>query len=190
GTMTGVTEDRIDTALIAVDDEHADRFSSNLVGTGPDTTQDITGTADPVVGQKACKSGSRTGFSCGTISDVGAMIDVAGTRTIENAFTVDLCALPGDSGGVVFSGDKALGISSASNVADTGTCANADQLGRDNGFDPRLSSVSVCVVLPALPGLRLGTSWVQTPRGPSSATRELTGKSYRTSWNGARVPSL
>ena len=158
GTMTGVTEDRIDTALIAVDDEHADRFSSNLVGTGPDTTQDITGTADPVVGQKACKSGSRTGFSCGTISDVGAMIDVAGTRTIENAFTVDLCALPGDSGGVVFSGDKALGISSASNVADTGTCANADQLGRDNGFAPRLSAVPVNDVLAAHPGLSLRTS--------------------------------
>src|SRR5699024_6039519 len=111
GTMTGVTEDRIDTALIAVDDEHADRFSSNLVGTGPDTTQDITGTADPVVRPKAWKSGSRTGYSCGTIPDVGAMIDVAGTRTIENDFTVDLCALPGDSGGVGCSGDKALGIS-------------------------------------------------------------------------------
>src|SRR5699024_3355617 len=158
GPSTGATEDRIATALIAVDDVPADRFSSNLVGTGPDTTQDITGTADPVVGQKACKSGSRTGFSCGTISDVGAMIDVAGTRTIENAFTVDLCALPGDSGGVVFSGHKALGISSASNVADTGTCANADQLGRDNGFAPRLSAVPVNDVLAAHPGLSLRTS--------------------------------
>src|SRR5699024_283815 len=58
GTMTGVTEDRIDTALIAVDDEHADRFSSNLVGTGPDTTQDITGTADPVVDRKSTRLNS------------------------------------------------------------------------------------------------------------------------------------
>lgn len=158
GTMTGVAKDRIDTALIAVDDAHADRFRTNLVGTGADTTQAITGTADPVVGQKACKSGSTTGFSCGTISDVAGTIDVAGTRTIANAFTVDLCALPGDSGGVVFSGDKALGVSSASNVADAGNCANADALAKTNGFIPRLSAVPITDVLASHPGLTLRTS--------------------------------
>lgn len=158
GTMTGVTKDRIDTALIAVDDQHADRFATNLVGTGADTTQAITGTTDPVMGQKACKSGATTGFSCGTISDVAGTTDVAGTRTIENAFTVDLCALPGDSGGVVFSGDRALGVSSASNVAEAGNCKNADNLGRANGFTPRLSAVPINDVLAAHPGLSLRTS--------------------------------
>lgn len=158
GTMTRTSKDRIDTALVAVDPGFADRFRTNLVGTGPDTTQAITGTADPVVGQKACKSGFRTGFSCGTISDVGAQIDVAGSRTIEGAFTVDLCALPGDSGGVVFSGDKALGISSASNVADTGTCANAAAVAEAGRFTPRLSAVPISDVLAAHPGLSLRTS--------------------------------
>ena len=109
------------------------------------------------MGQKACKTGFRTGFSCGTISQVGAQIDVAGTRTIEGAFTVDLCALPGDSGGVVFSGDRALGISSASNVADTGTCANADTVARAAGVTPRLSAVPIDDVLAAHPGLTLRT---------------------------------
>ena len=158
GTMTRTTRDQIDTALVAVDPESADRFRTNLVGTGPDTTQAITGTADPVVGQKACKSGFRTGFSCGTISDVGAQIDVAGTRTIANAFTVDLCALPGDSGGVVFSGDKALGISSASNVAETGTCANAAAVAEAGRYTPRLSAVPISDVLAAHPGLTLRIS--------------------------------
>ena len=158
GTMSRTTRDRIDTALISVDPGFADRFRTNLVGAGPETTQAITGTADPVVGQKACKTGFRTGFSCGTISEVGAQIDVAGTRTIDNAFTVDLCALPGDSGGVVFSGDKALGVSSASNVAETGTCANADSVARANGYTPRLSAVPISDVLAAHPGLRLRTS--------------------------------
>ncbi|MDV8003166.1 S1 family peptidase [Rhodococcus sp. IEGM 1408] len=158
GTMTRTSKDLIDTALVAVDPGFADRFRTNLVGTGPDTTQAITGTADPVVGQKACKSGFRTGFSCGTISDVGAQIDVAGSRTIANAFTVDLCALPGDSGGVVFSGDKALGISSASNVADTGTCANAAAVAEAGRFTPRLSAVPISDVLAAHPGLSLRTS--------------------------------
>ncbi|AWH96605.1 S1 family peptidase [Dietzia psychralcaliphila] len=158
GTMTRTERDGIDTALVAVDPEFTDRFRTNLVGAGPDTTQAITGTADPVVGQKACKTGFRTGFSCGTVSEVGAMIDVAGSRTIANAFTVDLCALPGDSGGVVFSGDKALGISSASNVAETGTCTNADTVARENGYVPRLSAVPISDVLAAHPGLTLRTN--------------------------------
>ena len=158
GTMTRTTREDIDTALIAIDDDVADRFRTNLVGTGPDTTQEIVGTADPVVGQKACKTGFRTGFSCGTISEVGAPIDVAGSRSISNAFTVDLCALPGDSGGVVFSGDRALGISSASNVADSDTCADADAVARTAGFTPRLSAVPITDVLAAHPGLTLRTN--------------------------------
>lgn len=158
GTMTGVRKEKIDTALIAVDAAHADRFRTNLVGTGTGTTQAITGTAAPVVGQKACKSGARTGYSCGTITEVGATIDVSGTRTLENAFTVDLCALPGDSGGVVFTGDKALGVSSASNVAETGSCANAAKVAQASGFTPRLSVVPIADVLAAHPGLTLRTS--------------------------------
>lgn len=158
GTMTRTTRDAIDTALISVDEQFAERFTDNLVGTDHDTTQAIIGTARPVVGQKACKTGFRTGFSCGTISEVDTNIDVAGSRVIEGAFTVDLCALPGDSGGVVFSGDRALGISSASNVADTGTCANARAVAEAAGFTPRLSAVPIDDVLAAHPGLTLRTS--------------------------------
>jgi len=158
GTMTRTTRDGIDTALISVDEQFADRFANNLVGTDHDATQPIIGTARPVVGQKACKTGFRTGFSCGTVSEVDTDIDVAGSRVINGAFTVDLCALPGDSGGVVFSGDRALGISSASNVADTGTCANAQTVAQAAGFTPRLSAVPIDDVLAAHPGLTLRTS--------------------------------
>lgn len=158
GTMTRTTREGIDTALIAVDEQFAERFTTNLVGTDRDTTQAIIGTARPVVGQKACKTGFRTGFSCGTISEVDTDIDVAGSRTIDGAFTVDLCALPGDSGGVVFSGDRALGISSASNVADTGNCANAQTVAQAAGFTPRLSAVPIDDVLAAHPGLSLRTN--------------------------------
>lgn len=158
GTMTRVSREGVDTALIAVDAAQTERFSSNLVGTGPGTTTAITGTAAPVVGQKACKMGSRTGYSCGTITEVDTDIDVAGTRTIRDAFTVDLCALPGDSGGVVFSGDKALGISSASNVASAGTCDNASTMARTHGFAPRLSAVPIDDVIAAHPGLTLRTN--------------------------------
>ncbi|MGW8592204.1 S1 family peptidase [Dietzia sp. NPDC055877] len=158
GTMTGTKREAIDTALIAVDESAAERFSNNLVSADGNAPQSIIGTAEPVVGQKACKTGFRTGFSCGTISQVDADIDVAGSRTIAGAFTVDLCALPGDSGGVVFSGDRALGISSASNVADTGTCANAEAVSKAAGFTPRLSAVPISDVLAAHQGLTLRTN--------------------------------
>ena len=104
------------------------------------------------------QTGFRTGFSCGTVSEVDTDIDVAGSRVVSGAFTVGLCALPGDSGGVVFSGDRALGISSASNVADTGTCANAQTVAQAAGFTPRLSAVPIDDVLAAHPGLTLRTS--------------------------------
>ena len=157
GTFTNTKAEGIDSALITVDDAYAERFANNLVGTN-DGTQAITGTAAPVVGQTVCKMGSRTGFSCGKITETGATIDVAGKRTINNAFLIDVCALPGDSGGVVFSGDKALGISSASNVAGEADCGSATTNATAAGVQPSLSVVPIEDVLAAQPGLELNTA--------------------------------
>lgn len=157
GTFAYTKPDNIDSALIKVDKDFGERFDNNLVGGEEGKTQEITGTAAPVVGQVACKMGSRTGFSCGKIDETGTNIDVAGQRTIANAFTVDICALPGDSGGVVFSGNKALGISSASNVAGETDCAAAKTNADAAGVTPSLSVVPIDDVLAAHPGLELNT---------------------------------
>lgn len=157
GTFADTKPDNIDSTLIKVDDEQGERFANNLVGGEEGKAQEITGTAAPVAGQVACKMGSRTGFSCGTINETGAHIDVAGQRTIANAFTVDICALPGDSGGVVFSGNRALGISSASNVAGETDCAAAKTNADAAGVTPSLSVVPIDDVLAAHPGLELNT---------------------------------
>lgn len=157
GTFTDTKAEGIDSALIRIDDDHAARFQNNLVGGADDKQQPITGTAAPVVGQVACKMGSRTGFSCGKITETGATIDVAGQRTLNNSFLVDLCALPGDSGGVVFSGDKALGISSASNIAGEADCSSAGTNAAAAGVKPSLSVVPIEDILAAHPGLKLNT---------------------------------
>lgn len=157
GTFAETMRDGVDSALIKVDAAQANRFANNLVGGENGAQQPITGTSDPVVGQVACKMGSRTGYSCGKIAQTGAHIDVAGQRTIDNAFTIDLCALPGDSGGVVFSGDKALGISSASNVAGEQDCGSAAAHAGAAGVTPSLSVVPITDVLAAHPGLELTT---------------------------------
>lgn len=157
GTFAETKPDHIDSAIIKVDEALGDRFDNNLVGGEEGKAQEITGTAAPVAGQVACKMGSRTGFSCGKIAETGAHIDVAGQRTIDNAFTVDICALPGDSGGVVFSGNKALGISSASNVAGEKDCGSAQTNADAAGVTPSLSVVPIDDVLAAHPGLELNT---------------------------------
>ena len=157
GTFADTKPDNIDSALIKVDKELGERFDNNLVGGEEGKAQEITGTSAPVAGQVACKMGSRTGFSCGKIDETGAHIDVAGQRTIANAFTVDICALPGDSGGVVFSGNRALGISSASNVAGETDCAAAKTNADAAGVTPSLSVVPIDDVLAAHPGLELNT---------------------------------
>src|SRR5699024_75664 len=62
GEFVNVRYDGVDSAIIRVDDEQADRFENNLVGAGgANDTQEITGSTPPVVGMEVCKTGARTG---------------------------------------------------------------------------------------------------------------------------------
>ena len=64
------------------------------------------------VGAPVCKSGSTTGWSCGTVLGVDDVVDV-GSSTV-NSIRTTACVLPGDSGGPLLSGGYALGVISAS----------------------------------------------------------------------------
>ncbi|WP_216892083.1 S1 family peptidase [Nocardia alni] len=91
--------------------------------TGKDADQDllrIDGVAKPVVGQPVCKSGFRSGYSCGTVLTVGQKGFLRGVPghgtdvvTVQDMFYTDVCAQRGDSGGPIFAGTKALGVNSA-----------------------------------------------------------------------------
>ncbi len=71
----------------------------------------VNGRSAAIEGQTACKSGSRTGWSCGTIVDVDYEASVGGVAV--NSIVAALCVLPGDSGGIALaSGGKGLGITS------------------------------------------------------------------------------
>lgn len=80
----------------------------------------IDGVAKPVVGQPVCKSGFRSGYSCGTVLTIGQKGFLRGVPghgkdvvTVEDMFYTDVCAQRGDSGGPIFAGTKALGVNSA-----------------------------------------------------------------------------
>ncbi|MCS5717051.1 cell wall-binding repeat-containing protein [Herbiconiux sp. CPCC 205763] len=74
----------------------------------PITVRDYTKTT---VGQVICKSGSTTGWTCGTVDYVDAVVDVDDHQI--NSYISGMCALPGDSGGAVVSGNYAVGLLSA-----------------------------------------------------------------------------
>ncbi|MFG1792607.1 S1 family peptidase [Nocardia sp. NPDC049149] len=92
------------------------RFDNNLVRGPRFTTVAIDGVADPIVGAPVCKSGATTGFTCGTISAVDQTIDVEGVQN-HDQFTTTIFGIPGDSGGPIFSGTKAIGVLTGASIA-------------------------------------------------------------------------
>jgi streptogrisin C len=157
GTFAKSSLDGLDFSIIDIDDAVAYRFQNNLVRVPGKSPLRITGTADPVVGAPVCKSGLTTGFTCGTINAVNQAVAV-GPRVLRGGFSANICALQGDSGGTIVTGDRALGISSASNVADMQFCEVAAVVTTIVGESPQLFASPINSILAANPGLKVRTS--------------------------------
>ncbi|GGK52587.1 serine protease [Nocardia camponoti] len=146
-----------DYSIIRINDGAKGRFENNLVRVPGAAPIAIDGVATPVVGAPVCKSGARTGFSCGVINGVDQTVQV-GDRQMTQSFSANLCALPGDSGGAIVSGRLAVGISSASSVADYPICEIPIILGALTGDAPQLFAQPISVVLNDNPGLSVRTN--------------------------------
>ncbi|MEV4240262.1 MULTISPECIES: S1 family peptidase [unclassified Nocardia] len=142
-----------DYSIIRINDQAKDRFTNNFVRQ-PGQPVAVDGVAVPVVGAPVCKSGARTGFSCGIVNAVDQTVQV-GDRELTQAFSANICALPGDSGGAIVTGRLALGISSASSVADFPICEIPNLIGALTGNAPQLFAQPVSVVLSDNPGLKV-----------------------------------
>ncbi|WP_157430669.1 S1 family peptidase [Actinomadura macra] len=73
--------------------------------------QDITQAGDPVAGQRVSRSGSTTGLRSGSVTAVNATVNYP-EGTVTGTIQTNVCAEPGDSGGSLFSGNTALGLTS------------------------------------------------------------------------------
>ncbi|QXJ26436.1 S1 family peptidase [Actinomadura graeca] len=73
--------------------------------------QDITQAGDAVVGQRVFRSGSTTGLRSGSVTAVNATVNYP-EGTVTGTIQTTVCAEPGDSGGSLFSGSTALGLTS------------------------------------------------------------------------------
>ena len=92
----------------------------------------VTGMGAAIAGATLCKSGSRTGWTCGVVRAVDYSLSVGGNPV--NSIIATTCLQPGDSGGAALIGQMAVGInSSTSNVA----CGTSGYI---SGFFPMVSA--------------------------------------------------
>ncbi|MFJ8013663.1 S1 family peptidase [Streptomyces sp. NPDC096339] len=68
--------------------------------------------ADAYVGEPVKRSGSTTGTKSGTVTALDATVHYSGGGTVRGMIQTNVCAEPGDSGGALYDGTKALGITS------------------------------------------------------------------------------
>jgi putative cell wall-binding protein len=81
----------------------------------PTTSVDVSGVTAGVVGASFCKSGSVSGWTCGTIEYLDQTVQVSGVNV--NTIITTACAIPGDSGGPAMVGTAALGTLSGGDFA-------------------------------------------------------------------------
>lgn len=170
-----------DYAIVRINETFAPRFQNNLVSTrrmdssaqapdvqtagsnaglsriGADVLR-IDGITEPVVGTAICKTGFTSGYSCGTVLGAGQRGLIRGVPgrgdqpvKIENMFYAALCGQLGDSGGPIFAGTKALGLSSA--IVTAGSSFDPGC-----GHVPLLLGQPISTVLQDNPGLTIRTS--------------------------------
>ena len=81
--------------------------------------QDITGASRVVAGSTACKTGSTTGTTCGTVLAYNVTVRYA-EGTVYGLTRTNICTQPGDSGGAMFAGSQAQGVTSGGTIGGCG----------------------------------------------------------------------
>lgn len=99
------------------------------------STQTITRAAEATVGMQVVRSGSTTQVHDGTVTGLNATVNYGNGDIVEGLIQTDVCAEPGDSGGSLFSGDAAIGLTSGG----SGNCS----LGGETFFQPVTEALTV-----------------------------------------------
>jgi hypothetical protein len=73
---------------------------------------DITSVGRPPVGSTVCKTGRTTATTCGQIQAYNVTVNYQGSGTVSQLIQTNLCTQGGDSGGALFAGSTAVGITS------------------------------------------------------------------------------
>ncbi|MBL0885695.1 S1 family peptidase [Myceligenerans indicum] len=68
--------------------------------------------ADAYVGERVTRTGSTTGTHSGTVTGLNVTVRYQGGGTVRGLIQTTVCAEPGDSGGPLYDGSKAIGLTS------------------------------------------------------------------------------
>ncbi|MER6787240.1 S1 family peptidase [Streptomyces sp. NPDC000658] len=98
------------------------------------SAQPITGAAEATVGMKVTRSGSTTRVHSGTVTGLDATVNYGNGDIVDGLIQTDVCAEPGDSGGSLFSGSSAVGLTSGG----SGDCTS----GGETFFQPVTEALS------------------------------------------------
>ncbi|WHM39439.1 S1 family peptidase [Streptomyces sp. BPTC-684] len=83
-------------------------------------SQRITSAANPTVGQTVTRRGSTTGIHSGRVTALNATVNYGGGDIVYGLIRTTVCAEPGDSGGPLYAGSTALGLTSGG----SGNCSS------------------------------------------------------------------
>ncbi|WP_175411233.1 S1 family peptidase [Streptomyces sp. TRM64462] len=109
GTMVDSQFPGNDFALVKYDKDVEHPSAVNLYDGG---SQEITQAADATVGMRVTRSGSTTQVHEGEVTGLDATVNYGNGQIVEGLIQTTVCAEPGDSGGSLFSGDAAVGLTS------------------------------------------------------------------------------
>ncbi|MGK5530072.1 S1 family peptidase [Streptomyces sp. URMC 129] len=84
------------------------------------TFRPITGAAEAYIGMPVERSGRTTGLRGGTVTGLNWTVDYGGGDVVSGLIQTNACAEPGDSGGPLFSGTTAVGLTSGG----SGNCSS------------------------------------------------------------------
>ncbi|MCB5168149.1 alpha-lytic protease prodomain-containing protein [Streptomyces bambusae] len=116
GSFQGSTFPGSDMAWVAANSQWT--ATPYVKGSGGANVQ-VTGSVLQPVGASVCRSGSTTGWHCGTIQQHGTSVTYP-EGTISGVTRTTVCAEPGDSGGSYISGSQAQGVTSGG----SGNCSS------------------------------------------------------------------
>ncbi|WP_030347399.1 S1 family peptidase [Streptomyces sp. NRRL S-1022] len=86
--------------------------NSSVTKSGAVGSQDITSAATPSVGTTVYRRGSTTGTHSGRVTALNATVNYGGGDVVSGLIQTTVCAEPGDSGGPLYGGTTAYGLTS------------------------------------------------------------------------------
>lgn len=94
--------------------------NASLAHPGTVGSQDITSAVNATTGMSVTRRGSTTGIHSGSVTGLNATVNYGGGDVVYGMIRTNVCAEPGDSGGPLYSGTRAVGLTSGG----SGNCSS------------------------------------------------------------------